>query len=57
MTNDKEKLEQKIGEAIGMEMAAQKAVQELSSKGLLPDQNQAIKRLEGTRRQANNHQT
>jgi hypothetical protein len=29
-----EKLEEKIGEAIGLEMAAQKAVEELTSKGL-----------------------
>ena len=30
----KQKLEQKIGEALGLEMAAQKAVEELSLKGL-----------------------
>jgi len=35
---DKEKLAEKIGEAIGLEMAAQKAVRELSTKGLLPDE-------------------
>ena len=34
---DREKLEEKIGEAIGLEMAAQKAVEELHSKGLLPE--------------------
>ena len=33
--NNKQKLEQKMGEAFGLEMAAQKAVDELSSKGLL----------------------
>jgi len=32
MTVDKERLEQKLGEAIGLEMAAQKAVEELSSR-------------------------
>ena len=30
---DKEKIEEKIGEAIGVEMAAQKAVEQLASKG------------------------
>jgi predicted ATP-grasp superfamily ATP-dependent carboligase len=34
-SSSKEKLEQKLGEALGLEMAAQKAVQELSSMGLL----------------------
>jgi hypothetical protein len=32
-----EKLEEKIGEAIGLEMAAQKAVEELNLKGLIPN--------------------
>lgn len=32
---EKELIEQKIGEAIGLEKAAQKAVEELKSKGLL----------------------
>ena len=50
-----EKLEEKIGEAIGLEMAAQKAVEELNLKGLIP--NQASIRLEGMRKEANNHQT
>ena len=52
---DKEKLEEKIGEAIGLEMAAQKAVEELSSKGLIP--NQRLVKLQGMRKEANNHQT
>lgn len=54
---DKEKLEQKLGEAIGLEMAAQKAVDELAAKGLL-DQG-AIKKgkLVRMREEANNHQT
>ena len=32
-----EKLEQKLGEVLGLEMAAQKAVEELSAKGLLDE--------------------
>jgi hypothetical protein len=35
MVVKKELIEQKIGEAIGLEKAAQKAVEELKSKGLL----------------------
>jgi ferritin-like metal-binding protein YciE len=35
---EKELLEQKIGEAIGLEKAAQKAVEELKSKGLLKEE-------------------
>ena len=54
---NKEKLEEKIGEAIGLEMAAQKAVKELSSKGLLPEESTAKNKLEGMRKEANNHQT
>lgn len=57
ITLDKEKLEEKIGEAIGLEMAAQKAVQELSSRGLLPDKLRAKNKLEQMKKQANNHQT
>lgn len=52
---DTEKLEEKIGEAIGLEMAAQKAVEELSSRGLIP--NQGLVKLQGMRKEANNHQT
>lgn len=55
MTVDKEKLEEKIGEAIGLEMAAQKAVDELSSKGLLD--RGAISKLEDMKKGANSHQT
>ena len=55
MSIDKEKLEEKIGEAIGLEMAAQKAVEELSSKGLIP--NQRLVKLQGMRKEAKNHQT
>ncbi|MFY9795112.1 MAG: hypothetical protein WA323_00705 [Candidatus Nitrosopolaris sp.] len=35
--------------------AAQKAVEKLSSKGLLPDQGPTKKKLEGMRKEANNH--
>jgi len=52
---DTEKLEEKIGEAIGLEMAAQKSVEELSSRGLIP--NQGLVKLQGMRKEANNHQT
>jgi hypothetical protein len=34
---NKEKIEQKIGEALGLEKAAQVAVEELSAKGLLDE--------------------
>ena len=50
-----EKLEEKIGEAIGLELAVQKAVEELKLKGLIP--NQTSIKLEGMRKEANNHQT
>ena len=55
-TNDnKQKVEEKIGEALGLEMAAQKAVEELGSKGLL-DKGGMKDKLERMRKQANNHQ-
>jgi hypothetical protein len=37
--DSKQKLQEKIGEALGLEMAAQKAVEELGSKGLLDKKN------------------
>jgi hypothetical protein len=37
---DKEMIEEKIGEALGLEMAAQKAVEELNSRGLLEAEHQ-----------------
>jgi len=52
----KQKLQEKIGEALGLEMAAQKAVEELGSKGLL-DKGGMKAKLEKMRNQANNHQT
>src|ERR1041384_1729463 len=54
-SSSKEKLEQKLGEALGLEMAAQKAVKTFSSKGLLSEHEMDIK-LEGMREEASNHQ-
>jgi ferritin-like metal-binding protein YciE len=53
--DNKQKLEKKIGESVGLEMAAQKAVDELSSKGLL-DVGEMKSKLERMRKEANNHQ-
>ena len=53
--DSKQKLQEKIGEALGLEMAAQKAVEELGSKGLL-DKGGMKDKLEKMRNQANNHQ-
>jgi rubrerythrin len=53
---DKQKLEQKIGEALGLEMAAQVAVEELSSKGLL-DEGGMKDKLQNMKKQANNHES
>ena len=50
-----QKLEQKIGEALGLEKAAQVAVEELSSKGLL-DEGGMKDKLQSMKKQANNHQ-
>ena len=55
MTN-LQKLEQKIGEALGLERAAQAAVEELSSKGLL-DEGGMKDKLQSMKKQANNHQS
>src|SRR5919202_5344090 len=55
-TNDnKQKVEEKIGEALGLEMAAQEAVEELGSKGLL-DKGGMKAKLEKMRKEANYHQ-
>jgi rubrerythrin len=54
--DNKQEIEKKIGEALGLEMAAQKAVEELGSKGLLDEGGMKAK-LENMRKQANNHQT
>lgn len=54
---DNQKIEKKIGEVLGLEMAAQKAVEQLISKGIL-DKADIKKEVEEIRRQeANNHQT
>jgi hypothetical protein len=50
------RLEQKIGECLGLEMAAQKAVQELSSKGLL-DKRGMLSKLKNMQKEAGNHQS
>ena len=50
-----QKLEQKIGEAVGLEKAAQAAVEELSAKGLL-DEGGMKDKLQTMKKQANNHQ-
>jgi hypothetical protein len=52
---DLQKLEQKIGEALGLEKAAQVAVEELSAKGLL-DEGGIKDKLQTMKKQANNHQ-
>ena len=51
-----EKLQEKLGEALGLEIAAQRAVEELGSKGLL-DENGMLTQLEKMRSQAGNHQS
>lgn len=53
--SNKQKLEQKLGEVLGLEMAAQKAVEELSSKGLL-DEGNMKGQFQGMKQEANNHQ-
>ena len=53
---NKAKLEQKIGKALGLEKAAQLAVQELYAKGLLNEVGTKEK-LQIMKEQANNHQT
>jgi ferritin-like metal-binding protein YciE len=52
---EKEKLEEQIGEVLGLEMAAQKAVEELSSKGLL-DKGGVKGKLQGMKEEAGDHQ-
>ena len=55
--NDKKEiLEQKLGECLGLEMANKKAVQELSSKGLLNKRGMQSK-LENMQKEAGNHQS
>ena len=54
--SNKEILEQKIGEAIGLEKAAQAAVEELSVKGLL-DKGGIKDKLQSMKKQAGSHQS
>jgi ferritin-like metal-binding protein YciE len=54
--SNKAKLEQKLGKALGLEKAAQVAVEELSAKGLL-DEGSMKEKLQTMKVQANNHQT
>jgi len=51
-----EMLQEKLGEALGLEMAAQKAVEELGSKGLL-DKNGMLAQLQKMQSQAGSHQS
>jgi ferritin-like metal-binding protein YciE len=55
MVEEIEKVEEQIGEALGLEMAAQKAVEELTSKGLL-DKRGIKKKLQGMKNEAASHQ-
>src|SRR5215212_1912636 len=50
-----EKVEEQIGEVLGLELAAQKAVEELSSKGLL-DKRGIKGKLRGMKSEAASHQ-
>ena len=51
-----EKLQEKLGEALGLEIAAQQAVEELGSKGLL-EENGMLAQLQKMQSQAGNHQS
>jgi ferritin-like metal-binding protein YciE len=53
---DNEMIEEKIGEVLGLEMAAQKAVEQLVSKGLL-DKSEIKQQIEEIAKEAHNHQT
>jgi hypothetical protein len=50
-----EKIEEQIGEAAGLEIAAQKVVEKLSSKGLLDKRGIRVK-LQGMKSEAAGHQ-
>ena len=54
-TQDTEMIEEKIGEVLGLEMAAQKAVDQLVSKGLL-DKGNIRQQVEEIKSEASNHQ-
>jgi ferritin-like metal-binding protein YciE len=53
---DTQMIEEKVGEVLGLEMAAQKAVDQLVSKGLL-DKGSIKQQVEEIRKEAHNHQT
>jgi ferritin-like metal-binding protein YciE len=52
---EKERLEEQIGEVLGLEMAAQKAVEEISAKGLL-EKGGLKGKLQGMKQEAADHQ-
>ena len=52
---EKERLEEQIGEVLGLEMAAQKAVEEISAKGLL-EKGGLKGKLQGMKQEAEDHQ-
>jgi rubrerythrin len=51
-----EKLQEKLGEALGLEMAAQKSVEDMSSKGLL-NEDGVLTQLKRMQAQASKHQS
>src|SRR5215207_7074017 len=53
---EKERLEEQMGEVLGLEMAAQKAVEELSAKGLL-EKGGLKSKLQSMKKEAGDHQT
>ena len=53
---EKERLEEQIGEVLGLEMAAQKAVEELSEKGLF-EKGGLKSKLQSMKKEAGDHQT
>lgn len=55
MGMEKEKLEEKIGECLGLERAAQKAVQEFESRGML-DKPEIKKKIGSMREEAGSHE-
>jgi ferritin-like metal-binding protein YciE len=54
---EKEKIEEKIGECLGLERAAQQAVEELNAKGLLDKKKGLKTQLEKMKKEAGSHQS
>jgi ferritin-like metal-binding protein YciE len=54
---ENEKLQEKLGEALGLEIAAQKTMEELSSMELFRNDRMLITRLQKMQQQAGNHQS